>query len=583
MSGISGRAWLGLVLLALLSYFQYPGHIYLESDTQIYVPMFERFENLGLLGRDPMAVRAHTAFTLYDELVRAARRVTGLPLEAALGVLHVVVRVTLLAGVFLITRAMGLSEGLALACAGVYALGGVVRGPSVLLVEYEPVPRAFALGPVALGIGFAAHRRYLAAGLAGAAAFLLHATTAAPFWAVYAVLLFVPDEPEEMKARLRGLMPLAAAALALKVAAALQPGVGEPQALLGRVDEAWERLLRMRAAYVWVSEWPSIYFWQYAAMLAAAAAAYWRLRHFIQPVLRFFVTGLVALGVASLPVSYLLLEKLKGAMLPQIQPLRTILFLEMFTMLLALVMAFELACKQQRPAAAAWWAALALAVGVDARLLFVLAPVAIAWLSSSPWRWAGVAAAGAIAWSKPFGMALWKESYRGELLVVLLLAAGMGTAASLLVRRRAAGAAMAAVVIAAFFLIPGKARFHWSGQPQNPELGAVSDWARWQTDVNAVFLFADAGRGIDPGIFRARAARALYVDWKGGGQMNFFHEFSRIWWFRWQETLAEPFRAERLPRFRELGIDYVVLSPKSRLPDRPPVFENSKYLLYYLR
>ncbi|MBI3694584.1 MAG: hypothetical protein HY238_07055, partial [Acidobacteria bacterium] len=195
MSGVSGRAWGGLVLLALLSYFQYPGHIYLESDTQIYAPMFERFENPELLGRDPMAVRAHTAFTLYDELVRAARWVTGLPLEAALGVLHVVVRVTLLAGIFLITRAMGLSEGLALACAGVYALGGAVRGPSVLLVEYEPVPRAFALGPVALGIGFAAHRRYLAAGVAGAAAFLLHATTAAPFWAVYAVLLFVPDEP----------------------------------------------------------------------------------------------------------------------------------------------------------------------------------------------------------------------------------------------------------------------------------------------------------------------------------------------------------------------------------------------------
>ncbi|MBI3694633.1 MAG: hypothetical protein HY238_07305, partial [Acidobacteria bacterium] len=528
--------------------------------------------------------RAHTAFTLYDELVRAARWVTGLPLEAALGVLHVVVRVTLLAGIFLITRAMGLSEGLALACAGVYALGGAVRGPSVLLVEYEPVPRAFALGPVALGIGFAAHRRYLAAGVAGAAAFLLHATTAAPFWAVYAVLLFVPDEPEEMKARLRGLMPLAAAALALKVAATLQAGVGEPQALLGRVDGAWEKLLRMRAAYVWVSEWPPVYFWQYGAMLAAASAAYWRLRHFIQPVLRFFVTGLVVLGVASLPLSYLLLEKLKWAMLPQIQPLRTILFLEMFTALLALVMAFELACKEQRPAAAGWWAAVALAVGVDPRLLFVLAPLAIAWLSSSPWRWAGVAAAGVIAWSQPFGMALWKESYRGELLVVLLLAAGMGTAASLLVRRRVAGAAaVATVVAAAFFLIPGKARFHWSGQPRNPELGAVSDWARRQTDANAVFLFADAGRGIDPGIFRARAARALYVDWKGGGQSNFFHEFSRIWWFRWQETIARPFQAEKLRRFRELGIDYVVLSPKNRLADRPAAFENGKYSVYSLR
>jgi len=350
------------------------------------------------------------------------------------------------------------------------------------------------------------------------------------------------------------------------------------------VDAAWEKLLRLRASYVWVSEWPSIYFWQYAAMLLVASAAYWRLRRFIQPVLRFFITGLVASGVASLLLSYLLLERLKWAMAPQIQPLRTILFLEMFTVLLALVMAFELACKERRPAAAGWWVAVALAVGVDPRLVFVLAPVAIAFLSGSRWRWAGVAVAAGVAWGKPFGMALWKENYRDELFVVLLLAVGIAAAASLLVLRRAAGAAaMAAVVMAAFFLIPGKARFHWSGQPQNSQLAAVIDWARRQTDVNAVFLFADAGRGLDPGIFRARAARALYVDWKGGGQINFFHEFSRIWWARWQQTLAEPFHAERLPRFRELGIDYVVLGVNNRLADRQPVFENGKYLVYRLR
>ena len=574
---------LGLFLCALLSYFQYPGHTYLESDTQIYIPIFERLRDRTLLERDPMVARPHTAFTLYDELVLGLNRVTGMGFEGVLGLLHVAARVALVAGVFLITRAMGLSEVLALACAGVYALGGWARGPSVLLVEIEPVPRALALGPVLLAIGLAVHRKYLAAGVAGAVAFLLHATTAAPFWAAFALLMLVPDEPEEMKSRLRSLVPLAVAVLVLKVAAALQPGVTELQAFLGKVDPEWEKLLRLRAAYVFVDMWPSLYFWQYALMLAAGAAAYWRLQRFIQPTLRFFLVVLAALGVLSLPVSYALLEKLKWAMVPQAQPLRTILFLEMFAMLLALVMAFELACREKRILAAFWWAALALAIGVDARLLFVLAPVAIA----SLWGWrvalGGFAASAVVVLLKPFGTVVWRGAYRNELLLALALGAAFVVAAVLCLRRRVAGAAaVAAVALLAFYLVPGRLRLHWSGRPQNPPLAALSEWARTQTDRDAVFLFADSGRATEPGVFRALAARALYVDWKGGGQINFFHDFARIWWSRWQQTMAEPFRREKLERFRELGIDYLVLSAKNRLADRQAVFENAEYVVYRL-
>lgn len=583
MSGISRGALLGLILLTLLSYFQFPGHIYLESDTQIYLPMFERFRNPALFERDPMVVRSHTAFTLYDELALGLSGMTGLDLEAALGALHIVVRLTLLTGVFLITRAMGLSEALALACAGVYGLGGRVVGPSVLLVEYEPVPRAFALAPILLGVGLAAQRRYLAAGVAGAVAFLLHPTTAAPYWIVFAVLLFIRDEPEEMKSRLRGVLPMAVAVVVMKLAAAWQPGVSEPQAFLDRLDETWEKLIRLRASYVYVSLWPRVTFWQYGLMLVTALAAYRRLRCFIQPALRFFLAGLCILAVLSLPVSYLLLEKLRWGMLPQAQPLRTILFLEMFSILLALVMAFELACREKRLAAAGWWAALGLCVGIQPRLLFVLAPLALAWLSQSRLRWAGLAAAGAVAWLQPFGLALWRGTTRDQLILTLALAALLVAAAALSVRRRMAGAAVVvAVAAAAFFLVPGGLRLHWSGQPKNPELDALSRWARGETEINAVFLFADAGRGLDPGVFRARSARALYVDWKGGGQINFFHDFARIWWSRWQETMALPFRPEELTQFRPLGVDYVVLGPKNRLPDRRAIFENGRYVVYRL-
>jgi hypothetical protein len=144
-------------------------------------------------------------------------------------------------------------------------------------------------------------------------------------------------------------------------------------------------------------------------------------------------------------------------------------------------------------------------------------------------------------------------------------------------------AAVLAVVAAAFFVVPGRVRFHWSGQPVNPELEELASWAREKTARDAVFLFADAGRSLEPGMFRARAARALYVDWKGGGQVNFFQEYSREWWRRWQATLAEPYRTERLPEYGALGIDYIVLSTRNRMAGRPAAFENGRYLVYATR
>ncbi len=583
MTRPSASAWAGLAVLTLLSYFQYPGHLFLESDTQIYVPMFEHFRDPGLLARDPMVVRSHTAFTLYDEITLAVSRASGLSLEGALGALHVLVRLALFTGIFLTARAMGLSEILALAGAGVYALGARVMGPSVLLVEYEPVPRAFALGPVALALGLVAHGRYPAAALAGAAAFLLHPTTAFPFWIVFGALLFVPDEPEIMKRRLYSLLALPAAMVLLHFAALWQPGVTERQPFFTRIDPAWEALIRERAPYVWVSLWPSVYFWQYGAMALLTFAAYRKLSPFVQPVLRFFWLGLCGLGLLSLPFSYLFLEQLKWGMLPQAQPLRTILFLELFALLGALVTAFELACREQRYSAAVWWAACALAIGIQPRLLFLLAPLALAWLSEARRRWAGAAAAAAIAYLQPFGLSVWRPAARRELLVTLGLAALLAAAAWLSTRRRLGAAAVAVVALAAFFAVPGGPRFHWSGRPRNPELEELIRWARAATPRDAVFLFADAGRSLEPGVFRALAARALYVDWKGGGQINFFPEFAREWRSRWQATLAEPYRPDRLPAYTALGIDYVVLSARNRLPQRDPAYGNARYLIYRLR
>ena len=64
----NAAVFLALVLLALLGFFRFPGHTFLQSDTQIYVPMFERIEHPGLYQGDPLMDTMHVALTIYDEV-----------------------------------------------------------------------------------------------------------------------------------------------------------------------------------------------------------------------------------------------------------------------------------------------------------------------------------------------------------------------------------------------------------------------------------------------------------------------------------------------------------------------------------
>jgi hypothetical protein len=116
----------------------------------------------------------------------------------------------------------------------------------------------------------------------------------------------------------------------------------------------------------------------------------------------------------------------------------------------------------------------------------------------------------------------------------------------------------------------------------SPVLSQLSDWARSSTARDAVFLFPDAGRSLEPGIFRAEGLRAVYVDWKGGGQVNYIPGFAEEWWFRWQQTIAAGFHGGDLAKYDGLGISYVVLQPKNRLP-QAPAFENQRYTVYAVR
>ncbi len=176
----------------------------------------------------------------------------------------------------------------------------------------------------------------------------------------------------------------------------------------------------------------------------------------------------------------------------------------------------------------------------------------------------------------------WMPSWN-RALAAALLAAGAVLAAWAEARKfRWSAPAFAAVAIAGFFLVPHLGNVSTHPQLHTPELKQLSDWARTSTPRDAVFLFADAGKQLQPGVFRSEALRAIYVDWKDGGQVNYLAGLGVEWWTRWQQVLAAPFDPHNVPRYHALGIDYIVLSPRNRLPDRAPVFENARYLVYAL-
>jgi hypothetical protein len=309
---------------------------------------------------------------------------------------------------------------------------------------------------------------------------------------------------------------------------------GQAPAVLAHLTPLQEQLQRMRAPYVWISTWPAALIVHHLILFAMLLMAFARIRRVIPPELRVLVLGLSILGVVAMPISWLLLEHWRWALVPQLQPMRALLFVALLMQFLAAAAGVK-AVARRRPFEAVAWFALA--------YLLPLQPVVTA-----PYAW-----------------------NRG----VLVLALAALTA--LAVWRTPRFAPMAAV--AAFFAIPTLGGVVNYPRLHTPELAQLSAWARASTPKDAVFLFPDAARGLDPGIFRSEALRTVYVDWKGGGQANYLKDFGEEWWSRWQQTMARGFAPADMAKYEGLGIGYVVLQERNRLP-QPAAFENAKYAAY---
>jgi len=502
------RPWVAAAAaaLALVTFFWFPGQTWLQQDTQIYAPILEHQRDPSLLRNDIIAQHPHDAFTVYDEVAIGLRAVTHLGFREVLAAQQIVTRALGIWGLILLAEALGLGAWEAFAVAAICSLGIVVAGPTVLTLEYEPTPRAFAVPLIFLAIGLAARGRYLGASTAASIAFLYHAPTTLPFWAVFGIVLL-------MRRKWRAFAPIAVACAILALAALHQAEPG----FYGRLTAGEEQLQRMRAAYVWITAWPpaQIVHWLIVLAIAVCAARG-----------RTILIALAIVGVATLPLSYLLLDRAKWALIPQLQPMRALLFTALAMQFFAAVAAI----KSRR-----WWQS---AAWFFAAYLLTVQPVL-----TEPWAWKPVAVA-----------------------AVLALATALRPLAAL----------------AAFVAIPLAAGVVNYPNLHTPDLAQLSAWAASSTTKDAVFLFPDARRNVDPGIFRAEARRAVYVDWKGGGQINYIKGFGEDWWFRWNQTMqARPSKA-LLPKYNGLGIEYIVVRPTNRLP-LPALYENPSYIVYSTR
>ncbi len=527
-------AALALAAFTLLGYSVFPGRTWLQSDTQIYVPILERQFDPTLFARDEIALRPHVKFTFYDEITVALRRWTGAGFREVLAAQQLVFRAIGVTGAFLAALALGLPAPGALAAAGLFGLGAVINGPAVLTLEYEPVPRGFAVLALMLALGLAMHRRWMWAGFVAVIATLYHPTTSAPFWVC--LLLhwrYAHDRREGIALELS----VAAAAAGLAVIALLQPFGADRQVMLGRIPPELEQIQKYRGAYNWISLWPAGWLWQYPLLAALGFAAWRRLRGWMRPEARFLSAALISYGLAMIPLQWLLLDIGKWVLMPQFQPARAVLWVAVMAELLSMAAAWKAAIEKRWTEAAAWLLLAFLLPSAGA------APIVELW--KHPERLAAAAAAAGVA----FTGARWP--------------------------RLAAVAAMAA-----FLVIPRVGRLELYPKLHSPELEELAGWARASTGKNDVFLFADAGRSLEPGVFRARALRALYVDWKSGGQANLLRDYGYEWKRRWEAVREARPPLLGLEEYARLGIDWMVVSPDNAPAGKLPAFRNARYAVF---
>jgi hypothetical protein len=534
---ILGAAW--------LEFRVFPGHTYLEADSQLYLPMLERVDSPGLLARDLVATNPNLLLTAYDEVTVLLHKEGRLTFRRALLGQQFVFRIAALVGVFLLARATGLSQLFAFLIAVIVNLGATLTGPAAFMTDREPLPAAFAFSLALLAMGCLAREKPLLAGLAGGVAFLYDPVLALPFWCILLVGLCVD---RELRRLARPMLPiLVVFVLLLANLAQLQPEAsGEP--ILARVSPQLTAFQRAYTPYLYVSSWPPGEMYQLLALYVFALWAAARTWPLLPRRFRWLVLGASFCGLLSAPISYLLLDQNHFAWAARLRLPRTLLFTVAAAALLFGLAGMRAILRRHSWEALGWFA-----------LLFAL-PV-----SSGLFDFLRVTNEQRLS---QFAMACALAALLTGLL--LGLASRSGTARFL---------TLAAPVLASLAL----ARLPGLRPPPIPFQASVAELAAWAdggTWGSSVFLFADAGRAAYPGAFRALSRHALWADWKSGEGVAYSEMVALRWEERWQQAMRNGFSAATLEGILPLPIDYYVLRRQNQLMGARYAFLNRDFVVY---
>jgi Domain of unknown function (DUF6798) len=588
-----------LILIVLVSYCRYPGASICEEDTQIYLPLLLKAQDASLLKNDLITQHPHTAFTLFDELVLFISRFFRWSLPVSLTALQLASRGLLLSSFFLLFRTLGCGREIALALAGLMMLGGAIPGAQILIVEYEPVPRGLAFSLTLAGLALVVRRRVLEGTLLGCLGFLLHPTTTLPFWIGWLTVLS-PDNTEFSPNQRLGAatLPLASTLFLTIIALSSSPGE-QSRYFLSFIDKQWEVLLKLRTPYVFVSEWNYCDFY----LLFLTGLILWLAWRRCQPVksrlLRSFVFATVLWGSITIPASWVLLDQFRLAILPQLQPARALIFMVTFTLIFSWAAAWKGLAAEPLKLENHLWLSSSLFLALDRSLLLLLWPVLILEVLrntalekdfSRGWRrcirGSGLLAqllfVAFIAILRPCSLELFSWVIARNMGFVFLLSLALGiTVAKRPASPRLACPSLPILTILLLLALPSIFK-EPAAAPDRREILNLASWAKSMTPVDAVFLFSDVGRDKSPGVFRFYANRAVFVDWKAGGQVNFSRSFAIEWGRRWEDTREGVPNLTKAQEFAGKGIDYLVTQKPHSVPNLNPAYETRTFCVYRL-
>ncbi len=320
----TAAAALALVAIAWFEFEIWPGHSYLASTSQLYVPVLEHLVTPAYLSRDMVATHPNLAFTIYDELTLFLRAAGGVDFERALTIQQFFCRLAGLFGIYFLARAAAISRFLALGVAGFVGLGTFLPGPHIWLFDPEPVPRGLAIGYLFLAIGCLVREKTLIAGLFGGLGLLYDPAIAAPFW-ITVVLLFLFEK--RSRKLLRPMWPvLLVFILLLANLAQLQPGTPDSQRLFTRFSRQIASIEQFRTPELWISLWPAKYVYFYLAIFVIGIWATTRIAPALNRQAKWLFTLLPLMGVLSLPCSKLLVEHYRWPAALRAQPMQTLIY-----------------------------------------------------------------------------------------------------------------------------------------------------------------------------------------------------------------------------------------------------------------